>query len=147
VWALNYEFDATATGRTIKILHVVDEFTRESLADLVDHSIVADPTVACLDKISGSAAGTPSSSAATTGPNSPRTRCGPRSPWAGFTWHHAPPADSCIDVLTACSAPGDPDVLQAMLEFAVHDRGLGEPALVALVAGGTQSWVRFVVAR
>jgi putative transposase len=27
VWALDYQFDITATGRTIKILHVVDEFT------------------------------------------------------------------------------------------------------------------------
>jgi putative transposase len=53
VWALDYQFDVTATGRTIKILHVVDEFTRESLADLVDHSIDADTTVACLDKIVG----------------------------------------------------------------------------------------------
>jgi putative transposase len=53
VWALDYQFDVTATGRVIKILHVVDEFTRESLADLVDHSIDADATVACLDKIGG----------------------------------------------------------------------------------------------
>jgi putative transposase len=53
VWALDYQFDITATGRTIKILHVVDEFTRESLADLVEHSIDADATVACLDKIAG----------------------------------------------------------------------------------------------
>jgi transposase InsO family protein len=51
VWALDYQFDVTATGRVIKILHVVDEFTRESLADLIDHSIDADATVACLDKI------------------------------------------------------------------------------------------------
>lgn len=51
VWALDYQFDVTATGRTIKILHVVDEFTRESLADLVAHSIDADATVATLDKI------------------------------------------------------------------------------------------------
>lgn len=29
VWALDYQFDVTATGRVIKILHVVDEFTRE----------------------------------------------------------------------------------------------------------------------
>jgi putative transposase len=42
VWALDYQFDVTATGRVIKLLHVVDEFTRESLADLVDHSIDAD---------------------------------------------------------------------------------------------------------
>jgi len=53
VWALDYQFDVTATGRVIKILHVVDEFTRESLADVVDHSIDADATVAALDKIVG----------------------------------------------------------------------------------------------
>jgi putative transposase len=51
VWALDYQFDVTATGRTLKILHVVEEFTRESLADVVDHSIDADATVAVLDKI------------------------------------------------------------------------------------------------
>src|SRR5205085_236184 len=50
VWALDYQFDVTATGRLIKILHVVDEYTRESLADLVDHAIDADATAACLDK-------------------------------------------------------------------------------------------------
>ena len=53
MWPLDYEFDVTATGRTIKILHVVDELTRESLVDLVDHSIDADATVACLAKIVG----------------------------------------------------------------------------------------------
>lgn len=51
VWALDFQFDVTAAGRRIKILHVIDEFTRESLADVVDHSIDADATVACLDKI------------------------------------------------------------------------------------------------
>jgi putative transposase len=51
VWALDYQFDVTANGSVIKILHVVDEYTRESLADLVDHSIDADATVACLDKV------------------------------------------------------------------------------------------------
>ncbi len=51
VWALDFQFDVTATGRTIKILHVVDEHTRESLADLVAYSIDADATVATLDKI------------------------------------------------------------------------------------------------
>jgi putative transposase len=53
VWALDYQFDVTAGGRIVKLLHVVDEFTRESLSDLVDHSIDADATVACLDKIIG----------------------------------------------------------------------------------------------
>ncbi len=51
VWALDYQFDVTSTGRTIKILHVVDEFTRESLADVVASSIDADATVAALEQI------------------------------------------------------------------------------------------------
>ncbi len=53
VWGLDYQFDVTTRGRVIKLLHVVDEFTRESLADLVEPSIDADATVAALDKIVG----------------------------------------------------------------------------------------------
>ena len=53
VWGLDYQFDVTSTGRVIKLLHVVDEFTRESLADVVEHCIDADATVAALDKIVG----------------------------------------------------------------------------------------------
>jgi hypothetical protein len=41
----------------------------------------------------------------------------------GFGWHHEPPVRSWIDVLTACPVPGDPEVLAALLEFAVHDLG------------------------
>ena len=59
VWALDFQFDVTATGRTIKICHVVDEFTRESLADVVDYTIDADATVATLDKIVGARGSTP----------------------------------------------------------------------------------------
>jgi hypothetical protein len=43
--------------------------------------------------------------------------------WDGFSWHHEPPLGSWIDVVTTCSAYGGPDVLEAMLEFAVHDLG------------------------
>ena len=50
VWALDFQFDVTASGREFKILHVIDEFTRESLADVVDYSIDADAAVTCLDK-------------------------------------------------------------------------------------------------
>jgi putative transposase len=39
--------------QVVDTVHVVDEFTRESLADLVEHSIDADATVAWLDKIVG----------------------------------------------------------------------------------------------
>jgi hypothetical protein len=43
--------------------------------------------------------------------------------WEGFGWHREPPVRTWIDAVGACSAHGDPDVLEAMLEFAVHDLG------------------------
>jgi hypothetical protein len=43
--------------------------------------------------------------------------------WEGFSWHHEPPVGSWIDVVTACPVYGDQEVLEAMLEFAVHDLG------------------------
>lgn len=48
--------------------------------------------------------------------------------WRGFSWHHEPPVSSWIDALTVSPEHGDPEVLEAMLEFAVHDlgaRGIG----------------------
>jgi putative transposase len=51
VWAIDYQFDVTAMGKTIKILHITDEYTRQSLSDLVAYSIDADATVAELDRI------------------------------------------------------------------------------------------------
>ena len=43
--------------------------------------------------------------------------------WQGLTWHHEAPVASWIDAVVACDAHGDPEVLTAMLEFAVHDLG------------------------
>jgi hypothetical protein len=43
--------------------------------------------------------------------------------WEGVRWHHEPPVGSWIDAVTAHEAHGDPAVLEAMLEFAVHDLG------------------------
>jgi hypothetical protein len=43
--------------------------------------------------------------------------------WDGYSWHHEPPVRRWIDVVTTCLVFGDPDVLGAMLEFAVHDLG------------------------
>jgi hypothetical protein len=43
--------------------------------------------------------------------------------WDNFRWHHEPPVASWIDAVTACAVHGDPDVLAALLEFAVHDLG------------------------
>lgn len=34
IWAMDFQFDTTADGRTLKMLNVIDEFTREALATL-----------------------------------------------------------------------------------------------------------------
>ena len=44
---VRFQFDQTADGRALKLLNVVDEFTRESLAMLVERSIDADTAWAC----------------------------------------------------------------------------------------------------
>jgi transposase InsO family protein len=49
VWALDFQFDQTADGRILKLLHVVDEFTREALAIECARRIDSDATVAVLD--------------------------------------------------------------------------------------------------
>jgi putative transposase len=53
VWSADFQFDQTRDGRTIKILNVIDEFTREALSSETDRSIDADHVVATLDKIAG----------------------------------------------------------------------------------------------
>jgi putative transposase len=51
VWAFDFQFDQTADGRVLKLLNVVDEFTRESLVMLVKRSIDADRTVSELERL------------------------------------------------------------------------------------------------
>jgi putative transposase len=51
VWAFDFQFDQTVDGRVLKLLNVVDEFTRESLAMLVARSIDADRTVEVLERL------------------------------------------------------------------------------------------------
>jgi len=51
VWALDFQFDTTVDGRVLKLLHVVDEHTREALAVQVERRIDADHTVRVLDRI------------------------------------------------------------------------------------------------
>lgn len=52
LWALDFQFDTTVDGRTIKLLNIVDEYTRECPAIVVDRSIDADRVVATLDRLS-----------------------------------------------------------------------------------------------
>src|SRR5690348_9557381 len=49
IWAMDFQFDTTADGRTLKMLNIIDEFTREALAIHVDRAIDADGVVAVLD--------------------------------------------------------------------------------------------------
>ena len=51
VWALDFQFDTTTDGRVLKLLHVVDEHTREALAIRVERRIDSDRTVSVLDRI------------------------------------------------------------------------------------------------
>jgi len=51
VWAFDFQFDQTADGRALKLLNIVDEFTRESLVMLVARSIDADMVVATLERL------------------------------------------------------------------------------------------------
>ena len=51
VWAFDFQFDQTADGRGLKLLNVVDEFTREALVMLVARNIDADATVSVLERL------------------------------------------------------------------------------------------------
>jgi putative transposase len=51
VWALDFQWDQTADGHNLKLLHVVDEFTREALAIECHRRIDADRTVDVLDRL------------------------------------------------------------------------------------------------
>ncbi len=51
VWAMDFQFDTTADGGTPKLLNIVDDYTRECPAIVVDRSIDADRVVATLDRV------------------------------------------------------------------------------------------------
>jgi len=51
IWATDFQFDTAADGRTMKMLNVIDEFTREALAIDVARSIDADGVVEVLDRL------------------------------------------------------------------------------------------------
>ncbi len=51
VWAIDFQFDQTADGRILKLLHVVDEFTREALTIECHRRIDADRTVGVLERL------------------------------------------------------------------------------------------------
>ena len=52
IWAMDFQFDQTSDLRTIKMLNIIDEFTRECLAIDVERSITADDVVRRLEQLS-----------------------------------------------------------------------------------------------
>ncbi len=51
VWAVDYQFDQTTNFKTLKLLNITDEFTKEALAIDVHRSITSDHTVDVLEAI------------------------------------------------------------------------------------------------
>lgn len=43
--------------------------------------------------------------------------------WQGVAWHHEPPVRDWLSLVRTCAKPADVEVLEALLEFAVHDLG------------------------
>jgi transposase InsO family protein len=53
IWAMDFQFDTTDHGRTIKMLNIIDKFTRQALTVHVDRAINADRVVDVLDQLAG----------------------------------------------------------------------------------------------
>ena len=51
LWAMDFQFDQTGDGRNLKLLNIIDEFTREALATDVERCITADMVVATLERL------------------------------------------------------------------------------------------------
>jgi putative transposase len=51
VWSFDFQFDQTVDGRVLKLLNIIDEFTREALVMLVARNITADDVVQALDRV------------------------------------------------------------------------------------------------
>jgi hypothetical protein len=70
---MDFQFDQTADGRMLKLLNVIDEYTRECLAIVVERSIDADGVVACLEDLAA-VRGAPAYVRFDMGPSSSPTR-------------------------------------------------------------------------
>ena len=51
IWAMDFQFDETRDGKQLKILNVLDVFTRECLSNTTERSITADDVTKLLDQL------------------------------------------------------------------------------------------------
>lgn len=68
VWAIDFQSDTTTDGRTLKLLHIVDEHTREALAIRVARRSTPTTPSGCSTRSPVSAAAAPSSVGSDNGP-------------------------------------------------------------------------------
>ena len=50
-WAMDFQFDQTQDTKVLKLLNIIDEYSREYLTTLVDRSIDAEGVISALDGI------------------------------------------------------------------------------------------------
>ena len=79
VWAVDFQFDVTTDGRTIKIVSIIDEHTRECLGGLVERSITGQDLIAELDRLAGQRGTYPTVLRCD---NGPELACGAVAEWA-----------------------------------------------------------------
>jgi putative transposase len=117
VWAIDFQWDQTADGHNLKLLHVVDEFTREALAIECHRRIDADTTVAVLDRLAAERGTTPGFVRCDNGPemtdHALRDWCRfskpgsayiePGSPWQNPTWRASMVASATSSRRSSCS--------------------------------------------
>ena len=51
IWAMDFQFDQTRDGKALKLLNIIDVFTRECLSIEVERSITADDLAKVLDRL------------------------------------------------------------------------------------------------
>ncbi len=59
VWAADFQFDVTVDGRQLKLLNIIDEYTREAITIEVHRNIDADHVVQVLDRLAVERGGPP----------------------------------------------------------------------------------------
>jgi putative transposase len=104
-WAMDFIVDGLATGRMVRILSVVDAYTRECLALEADTSLGSGRVTRVLERLIGSVAGR-RTCARTTGRSSPRGACwaGPRTGRSG--WCTSSRAGRCRTGMSRASTAG-----------------------------------------
>ncbi len=92
LWAVDFQFDVTTDGRSIKIVSIIDEHTRECLGGVVDRSITGEDLITELNQL-GFERGT--HPAVLRCDNGPELACEAMADWVGerVGLHFIPPGE------------------------------------------------------